>query len=73
MQSCIHFRRKSYCRTCLVFRRSEVYGMKFKCRDCGEEFDEFEVTEWLNDDDEEDDEGENPCCPHCGSDDVKEL
>lgn len=44
--------------------------MRFKCRDCGKEFDEFEVTEWLNDDDEEDDEGDAPCCPCCGSDDV---
>ena len=31
--------------------------MKFKCRDCGEDFDEFEVIEWLNDDEEDDDEG----------------
>ena len=50
-----------------------MYEMRFKCRDCGKEFDEFEVTEWLNDDDEEDDEGDAPCCPYCGSDDVKDL
>ena len=43
--------------------------MKFKCRDCGKEFDEVEVTEWLNDDDE----GDAPCCPRCGSDNVKEV
>ena len=47
--------------------------MKFKCRDCGKEFDEFEVIEWLNDTAEDDNEGENPCCPHYGNDDVKEL
>ena len=47
--------------------------MKFKCLDCGKVFDEWEVIEWLNDDDEEDDDGEVPCCPHCGSDDVEEY
>ena len=47
--------------------------MKYKCLDCGEVFKERKVTEWLNEDGEEDDEGDVPCCPHCGSDDVKEL
>ena len=47
--------------------------MKFKCLDCGKVFDEWEVTEWLNDDDEEDDDGEVPCCPYCGSDDVEDI
>ena len=50
-----------------------MYEMKFKCRDCGKEFNEVEVIEWLNDDDEEDDEGDAPCCPRCGSDNVKEV
>jgi|GEM_PF-6714665 len=47
--------------------------MKFKCRDCGHIFDEWEVTEWLNEWDEEDDEGDVPCCPECGSDNCKEC
>ena len=47
--------------------------MKFKCLDCGKEFKEWEVTEWLNEDDEEDDDGDIPCCPYCGSDNVKDA
>lgn len=47
--------------------------MKYKCLDCGEVFKEWEVTEWLNEDDEEDDEGDVSCCPHCGSDNVEDY
>lgn len=47
--------------------------MKFKCLDCDQVFDEWEVTEWLNGFDEEDDEdGDAPCCPYCGSDNAEE-
>lgn len=48
--------------------------MKFKCKDCGKEFTSWEVTEWLDDDTDEidDEEGDVPCCPYCGSDNVKE-
>ena len=48
--------------------------MKFKCLDCKKEFKEWQITEWLNDDGDEDDEdGDVPCCPHCGSDNVEEV
>ena len=30
--------------------------MKFKCLDCKKEFKEWQITEWLNDDGDEDDE-----------------
>lgn len=42
--------------------------MKFKCLDCGKEFDEFDVTECL----EEDGEDDVACCPYCGSDNVED-
>jgi len=44
-------------------------SMKYKCLDCGKEFDEWDVTECL----EEDDEDDVVCCPYCGSDDVKDT
>lgn len=47
--------------------------MKFKCLDCDKEFKEWEVTEWLNEDDKEDDDGDIPCCPYCGSDNVEDV
>lgn len=48
--------------------------MKFKCLDCGEIFDEWDVKEWLNAyDEEDDDDGDVPCCPNCGSDNVRDC
>lgn len=44
--------------------------MKYKCNSCGQEFSESQVKEWLDDYDEECDEGDNPVCPYCGSDNV---
>lgn len=48
-----------------------MFGCKYKCLSCGEEFSESDVDEWINFDDEDDEEfADNPVCPYCGSDNV---
>lgn len=48
--------------------------MKYKCLDCGKEFKEWQIREWLDEDGEIDDvAGDVPCCPYCGSDNVEEC
>lgn len=46
--------------------------MKYKCLDCGKEFKEWQVREWLDEDGTEDEHGDVPCCPYCASDNVEE-
>jgi len=61
----------------IVFAVKAVFGGghtgTLKCNSCKREFSEHQVFEWLDDYDNEDDEGKNPCCPYCGSDDVSDL
>ena len=44
--------------------------MKYKCLDCGKEFKGWQVNEWLDEDGQDDEDGETPCCPYCDSDNV---
>jgi len=54
-----------------IFRA--VGTSKYKCCSCKREFTKDEVIEWIIDYDQDDDNGDNPCCPYCGSDDVDEI
>lgn len=47
-----------------------IFELKFKCRACGKEFTESQADVWIDEFGEEDTDGEMPCCPFCGSDDV---
>ena len=49
------------------------FNLKFRCRKCGKEFRESDAKEWLDEFGEEDTDGEMPCCPYCGSDDVDDA
>lgn len=48
------------------------FEAKFRCRSCGKEFTEFDVKEWIDEFGEDDEDGEMPICPFCGSDDIED-